>query len=93
MTPAQWGKWAFIGLSAVAIVMTAASDDRGGTAKTARVKTQHPVHPSGALSRRPELPVTLVRRSSSRPCSQLGAYWPMTGATAGLLSQFSLQCH
>lgn len=43
MTPGQWGKWAFIGLSVMAIVMTSASDDTGGTAKTARVKTQQPV--------------------------------------------------
>jgi hypothetical protein len=57
MTPGQWGKWAFIGLSVVAIVMTAASDDRGGTAKTARVKTQQPVMPdSSRLVQRKQIP-------------------------------------
>jgi len=57
MTPGQWGKWVFIGLSVVAIVMTAASDDRGGTARTAQVKTQQPVKPdSSRLVQRKQIP-------------------------------------
>lgn len=57
MTPGQWGKWVFVGLSVVAIVMTSASDDRGGTANTARFKTQQPVKPdSSRLVQRKQIP-------------------------------------
>lgn len=45
MTPKPWllwGKWAFIGVSAAAIVMTAASDDGGRKAKTVRVQPIKP---------------------------------------------------
>lgn len=43
-----WSKLAFIGVSVAAIVMTAASVDGDGTAKTVRVRVQQPVKPDSS---------------------------------------------
>lgn len=44
----QWGKLAFVGISVAAIVMTAASVDGDGAAKTAQVGTKQPAKPDSS---------------------------------------------
>ncbi len=48
----RWGKWAFIGLSVLAIVITAVNGDGGGPAKTSRVQTAHAQQAAAIRSQR-----------------------------------------